>query len=404
MANNYYFKVNKGLSLTPQTTPPTVAKKGDLYFDDGLNLLQAYDGSAWNNVGGGGQVLTIGTGLNGGSYDGTTPVTIDIDNTVVATLTDIQTLTNKTIEQSPSIQSSGLISSTSIFPTNVPSASYVSSTLSTTDISIAAITNDGLGNAFDVTASSLQNGSLQFFTSSGATIYSYEPFLQSGVPTIEPQALTIEGEDVTINAKTNLAEAPSTAGSVFINTLMDTVTTGYDTGSINLTTGNTDDGDSGNIVLQTGTTMTGTRGSIQLNASSVSVSSKITNVTDPTASQDAATKNYVDLLRWTIANAVNLIAGDTITLSSNSPMQAFRVASTSGAITLSSLPFTSAAPGDAKCVRLIGTSDTNTVSLTHNDAAKGCLLNGNCTLVRGSVIEFMYSLSDDRYYEVSRNF
>jgi hypothetical protein len=40
--------------------------------------------------------LTIGVGLNGGSYDGSAGVTIAIDNTV-ATLTGIQTLTNKTI-------------------------------------------------------------------------------------------------------------------------------------------------------------------------------------------------------------------------------------------------------------------------------------------------------------------
>jgi hypothetical protein len=40
--------------------------------------------------------LTIGTGLSGGSYDGSTPVTIAIDSTV-ATLTGTQTLTNKSM-------------------------------------------------------------------------------------------------------------------------------------------------------------------------------------------------------------------------------------------------------------------------------------------------------------------
>ena len=43
--------------------------------------------------------LTIGTGLSGGSYNGSSPVTITIDSTV-ATLSGTQTLTNKTISGS----------------------------------------------------------------------------------------------------------------------------------------------------------------------------------------------------------------------------------------------------------------------------------------------------------------
>lgn len=50
-----------------------------------------------------GSALTIGTGLSGTSYDGSTPVTIAVDSTV-ATLTGTQTLTNKTL-MSPVINS-----------------------------------------------------------------------------------------------------------------------------------------------------------------------------------------------------------------------------------------------------------------------------------------------------------
>lgn len=46
--------------------------------------------------GGGSSTLTIGTGLTGGSYNGSTAVTIAIDSSVVTTLTGSQLLTNKT--------------------------------------------------------------------------------------------------------------------------------------------------------------------------------------------------------------------------------------------------------------------------------------------------------------------
>ena len=58
--------------------------------------------------------LTIGTGLSGGSYDGSAPITIAIDSTV-ATLTGAQTLTNKTMSGSSNtftnIPNSGLTNS-----------------------------------------------------------------------------------------------------------------------------------------------------------------------------------------------------------------------------------------------------------------------------------------------------
>lgn len=59
--------------------------------------------------------LTIGTGLSGTSYNGSAAVTIAIDSTV-ATLTDIQTLTNKTLT-SPTINSGALSGTFSGSPT-----------------------------------------------------------------------------------------------------------------------------------------------------------------------------------------------------------------------------------------------------------------------------------------------
>ena len=331
MANNYYFKVNKGISLTPQTTIPTNAKKGDLYFDDSLNLLQSYNGTSWGNVGGGGATLTIGTGLNGGSYDGTTPVTIDIDNTVVATLTDSQALTNKTID--------GTLNTLS----NIGNASLTNSSITVNGSSIS------LGGSATITASTTN-------------------------------ALTIG---------TGLSGTSFNGGTAVTIAIDSTVVT-----------------------------LTGTQSLTNKSIGDALTFAQITTPANPSAGfnklyvkadgsfyslNSSGTERLVGE-RWSISSSTSLGAGGTVSISLTTALQAFRVASSSGAVTLSSTPFGSSAPNDATCIRLIGTSDTNTVTLTYNDAAKGCLLNGDCTLVKGSVIDFMYSSTDDRYYEVSRNF
>ena len=66
-------------------------------------------------------------------------------------------------------------------------------------------------------------------------------------------------------------------------------------GTVTIRSGNNSVGESGNVVLQSGTAGT-TRGEISLNGSQVNANStKIVNVAEPTALQDVATKNYVDV-------------------------------------------------------------------------------------------------------------
>jgi len=96
--------------------------------------------------------LTIGTGLSGTSYNGSTAVTIAIDNTV-ATLTGNQTLTTKTMS-----------GSNNTF-TNIGNASLVNSqiTLGTTSIALGA-TSLTLGGLTSVTVTQDPTSALQLAT------------------------------------------------------------------------------------------------------------------------------------------------------------------------------------------------------------------------------------------------
>jgi len=107
---------------------------------------------------------------------------------------------------------------------------------------------------------------------------------------------------------------------------------------------------------------------------------------------------------WTVGSSTSLTGGGTISISLTDGQQVFTVASSSGAVTLAGAAFGSSAPVNGASVRLIGTSDSNTVTLVDTDSAKGLRLVGNATLVSGSVIEFQYISSSDRYFEVNRNF
>ena len=79
---------------------PVSVSNGTLRYNTDLGLFEGYANNAWGSIATGGGVTSVGTGtgLTGGPI--TSTGTISIDNTVVATLTDSQTLTNKTISGS----------------------------------------------------------------------------------------------------------------------------------------------------------------------------------------------------------------------------------------------------------------------------------------------------------------
>lgn len=118
-----YVKGNGTSSFTASSTIPTADLSGTV-----SNAQLANSSTTINGVtialGGSGTItstasnpLTIGTGLSGSSYNGSSPTTIAIDSTV-ATLTGAQTLTNKSMS-----------GSTNTF-TNVPNSALTNSTIS----------------------------------------------------------------------------------------------------------------------------------------------------------------------------------------------------------------------------------------------------------------------------------
>jgi hypothetical protein len=112
---------------------------------------------------------------------------------------------------------------------------------------------------------------------------------------------------------TGLASGSGNSGSSQI--FSGTATTG-NTGDINIFSGNSTSGSTGNINLFTGST-SGTKGLINVQTSIFMSSNKITSLLDPTNSQDAATKNYVDTSISTSAStkanvSLNNISGSAV--------------------------------------------------------------------------------------------
>jgi hypothetical protein len=97
-------------------------------------------------------------------------------------------------------------------------------------------------------------------------------------------------------------------------------------------------------------------------------------------------------------------SGGTITVSTTERVQYYRVSGDGGAQSLSTTPFGSASWTDGTIVRLVGTSDTNTISLDHNDADNGAILNGDCTLGKYNILTLIWDSEFNRWIELGRNF
>lgn len=100
----------------------------------------------------------------------------------------------------------------------------------------------------------------------------------------------------------------------------------------------------------------------------------------------------------------NISAGGEIS-SAVSGTQYRPVAGTPGAVTASTTPFGTAISWVTGAIIVLrGTSDSLTVTIPHNDAAGGALLNGVATLEKDFILELVYDLAANRWIEKGRNF
>ncbi len=86
-----------------------------------------------------------------------------------------------------------------------------------------------------------------------------------------------------------------------------------------------------------------------------------------------------------------------------SKVQYIRVVGDGAPVVVDPTPFSSP-PADGTTIYLVGTDDTDTVTLQFNDTPFGAYINGDATLKRGYTLTLIYDGVLQRYVEISRNF
>ena len=215
-----YVKGNGTSAFTASVSVPTSDLSGTISNAQLANSAVTFNGVTVS-LGGSGTIpfvlsnaLTIGTGLSGGSYDGSAAVTIAIDSTV-ATLTGSQTLTNKTM--------SGVSNTFS----NIPNSGLTNSSITINGSSVS------LGGSTTVTAST--TGTLTLGTGLTGTSFNGSTNVTTAIDTSVVATLTgtqtltnksMSGSNNTFLNIPNSALSNSTISGVSLGSNLYTLTIG----------------------------------------------------------------------------------------------------------------------------------------------------------------------------------
>lgn len=96
----------------------------------------------------------------------------------------------------------------------------------------------------------------------------------------------------------------------------------------------------------------------------------------------------------------NVANNGTIALTSDA-RQLLKVQGLAGPQSANALPF-SAPPQDGTEITLMGWDDAKILTIQHNDADEGCILEGDLFLKKYDTVTLVYSLTDKRYYQIAR--
>ena len=288
MARNFYTPINLNVlelqnAVIGNLTTTSInalsggaLSKGRLQFDSTVNAMKYYDGSAWQ---------TLGTATSPTYYLGTTA--IGSSSGSVTTLAGMTSITSTTFVGA--LTGNASTATTLATARNINGVSFNGSADIT--VTAAAGTLSGATLNSGVTASSLTSvGTLTGLTMGGALAMGSNNITGTG----SISATTFTGA-LTGNASTatTLATARAINGVNFDGSAAITVTAAAGT----LTGSTLNSG-----VTASSLTSVGTLSSLTMGGAIAMGTSKITGLGDPTAAQDAATKNYVD----TAAQGLNI--------------------------------------------------------------------------------------------------